>query len=148
MIKLKYSKYEDYKTELVLRDNIADLVPYKVSMPTPPPMEEFVNFGLPAEEQFFVYQEIPQWVWRFDKQIAVSFEERERLGAIINNTKEYTNFIADQWEKRTNGIFIMINGKPLYIPGNYWWILNYYNGESGQAEFRGSDLEYQYWWNL
>lgn len=148
MIKLKYSKYEDYKTELVLRDNIADLVPYKVSMPTPPPMEEFVNFGLPAEEQFFVYQEIPQWVWRFDKQIAVSFEERERLGAIINNTKEYTNFIADQWEKRTNGIFIMINGKPLYIPGNYWWILNYYNGESGQAEFRGSDLEYQYWWNF
>ena len=148
MIKLKYNEYEDFNRELTLRKDIPDLTPYDIKLPEPPPMEEFINFGLPKKEQFFQYDEIPNWVWQFDKEIFKGLEERERLGEIINNTKEYREYIESVWNKRRNGIWIMIHGKPLHITGLNWWFLNYYRHLGHKLAFRYEDTEYFYWWKF
>lgn len=145
MIKLKYSKYEDFKQDLVLREGIADLTPYNVKLPDPPPMEKFINFGLPIEEQLFVPDDIPTWVTRFNKEIFRNLEERDRLGVIINANQEYTSFIAEQWRKRQEGIWIYIHGKPIHITGLNWFFLNHYK-HIQKLDFRYEDTEYFYWW--
>jgi len=50
----KYDKYEDWNPKPILRAGIEDMTPYEVEMPTPPPLEEFVNFGLFCSELVFV----------------------------------------------------------------------------------------------
>jgi len=147
MIKLKYSKYEDFKQDLILRDNIADLSPYEIKLPDPPRPEEFINFGLPIEQQFFKLDDIPTWVTKFNKEIFRNLEERERLGVIIGANREYTDFIADQWRKREEGIWIYIHGKPIYLTGLNWFFLNHYK-HIQKLEFRYEDTEYFYWWKF
>jgi len=148
MIKLKYSKYEDFNPVLLLRDGIPDLTPYKVNLPPPPPMEEFINFGLPKEEQFFKYEEIPAWVNQYDREIFKGYDERERYGEIINNIPEYREFIFDQWRKREEGVWMYIYGKPLYITGLNWFFINYYRHMGQRLSFRYEDAEYWYWWKF
>ena len=52
--------YEDYNKYVTLLDGIADIQPYFVELPDAPPIEKFINFGLPKEKQFFVREHIPK----------------------------------------------------------------------------------------
>lgn len=157
---LKFVGYKDYQTERILRQdsrNVAltdnevehdGLTPYTIKMPDCPKVEKIINFGLPPEEQYFKREEIPEWVWAMSRQAMKSPEERKRIIDIASSNSEYATFIADQWDKRVNGIFIYIYGQICYIPGHYWWWLNYYVIDVGLADYRFVDLEHAWWWKF
>jgi len=138
-------KIHPYRKKIILREGIEDLMPYEVTMPEPP--EHFINEELKIEEQFFKYENIPDWVWRLTKQASVKGKRQEVVDIIASN-KEYTDFVIDQKEKCRNGVFMYIYGVPLWIPPSYWFFLNYYTIEGDKPVFRFVDLEYWYWWEL
>lgn len=45
-----------------------------------------------------------------------------------------------------NGHWIYVNGKPLYLTGNYYFYLNYWQLKDGYPEFRIPDMELFYFW--
>lgn len=146
LIKPKYLDYEDWQPKRILKQHIEDLAPYEINFPEPPPMEEFINFGKPKAEQFFVREEIPEWVSRLNRM------KRELAMDTVATNQYMAEWIDSQWRKRNTGVWMYINGQPLYIPGKLWWYLNYYfqNTEKGiaLADYRSMDLEYFWIWCL
>ncbi len=141
-------KIHPWRKTLELRTGIADFMSYTVTLPEPPPKEEFINHGLPPEEQFFQREKIPDWVWRYTRAASSSTKKAEEVAELADKNSEYRKFIIDQWEKRNKGVFIYIYGVPLWIPGVYWFYLNYYHIEGDLPDFRMVDLEYFLWWEL
>lgn len=135
--------YELYKREIRLRENIdVDLQPYDVTLPEPPPYEDFINYGLPKEEQFFVREEKPDWLEKLNMM------PRAQAIELAATTREFGEWIEDQWRKRREGVFMYIYGKPLWIPGKYWFYLNYVPLARDYPDFRYPDLEQAYWLDL
>jgi hypothetical protein len=83
---------------------------YKIPLPKMPPKSQMVNYNLPKSQQKFRHTEIPKSIQRRKNRV----------------TKEEEQFIADEWHKRKNGIWILINGQPIYFTGPYYFFLNYW----------------------
>ncbi len=59
---------------------------------------------------------------------------------------EYEKYRQQQWHRRLYGIWYYINGKPVYIPGSYFFFLNWWQIKEGYPAFRMVDLHYFYFW--
>lgn len=142
----KYSGYEDFQPKRIIKQGIDDFLPYEIVFPDPPPIEEFINFGLPADQQFFTREKIPSWVHQLNKK------KREDAYDTVRQNNYMAEWIDGQWRKRNQGVWMFIKGQPLYIPGKYWWYMNYYyqNTEHGVdlGDFRYPDLEWFWIWSL
>lgn len=55
-------------------------------------------------------------------------------------------FRDQEFVRIKNGHWILINGNPTYLPGPYYFYLQYWELKDGYAEFRSSDLELFYFW--
>ena len=144
--KTKKFSYEEWQATRKIKSGIADLEPYTIHFPTPPAPELFINYGLPAKEQFFVREEKPEWLDRLNRM------KRSEAMAVVKANQYMAEWIDSQWRKRNEGVFMYIKGIPLYIPGKYWFYMNYYyqNTANGVAlaDFRMPDLEWFWIWCL
>jgi len=150
LISPKYTKYQDPERNITLRKNIDGITPYKVTLPEPPHPEKIANFGLPVEKQFFQREIVPNWVWKMTRTAQKKGKEgisgRIEVLDIVRRNKDYESFVASQWEKKNNGFWIYIYGKPVYITPKHWHYCNYYYLDDGLPDFRFIDAEYYYWW--
>lgn len=83
---------------------------YQIQLPKMPPKKDMVNYGLPEKQQKFEHVIIPKSL----------LYRKNRV------TKEEDEWIAAEWHKRKNGIWILIKGQPIYITGSYYFFLNYW----------------------
>lgn len=75
--------------------------------------------------------------------------ERRVIGVIPDPdySMECLNPFRDQeLDRFYNGLWIFIKGNAYYLPGNYYFYLNYWQLKDGYAEFRYTDLELFYFW--
>jgi hypothetical protein len=93
-----------------------ELDKYQLPLPKMPPRSEMMNYGLPKEQQKFRRTEIPTSILKYKQ----------------NLTEEEDKFIANEWHKRFNGIWVLIKGLPVYITGPYYHFLNYHVKEDGE----------------
>jgi hypothetical protein len=101
---------------------------YKVELPKPPPDEEFINYGLPVDEQIFKKTYIPSTLMGWSQKAKQEFINRE-------------------YHRRFNGVWIFIKGNKYYIPGVFYFFLNYWKLKSGkEVTFRITDLEFFLMW--
>lgn len=106
----------------------------KCKLPTPAPDRECVNFGLPIEKQKFKRTYIPDDL--FDWQFMGDAKKAEM-----------EKFIADEYHKRKNGIWIFIKGQKFYIPGVMYYFFNYWVLETGgRPVFKICDLHFFLVW--
>lgn len=141
----KYN-YEDYNQHITLLEGIEDIQPYFIKLPDAPKPEKFINFGLPKEEQFFKREHIPTKVRNLNAAVKTEKITIDEAIKVAERDDDISSFIVDQWEKRAKGIFIYIYGKPVYIPYNHWYYLNYHPLDTGKLpDFRFTDLNYWYW---
>lgn len=106
----------------------------KCKMPSMPADKQFVNFGLPVLKQKFQRTVIPEdlFEWQF-------------MGE--DKKEEMEQFIADEYHKRKNGIWIFIKGQRFYIPGVMYYFLNYWVMEKGnKPTFKITDLYFFLVW--
>lgn len=53
-----------------------------------------------------------------------------------------------EWKRRLNGVWMMNNGMPLYIPGLYYFYLSHWELDIGLPAFRYTDLEDFWFWQV
>lgn len=148
MKQYKFLDYEDVNRKVVLLGDIADIEPYEFTLPEPPKVELIGNFGLPKEQQFFQREKIPRKIWEITKQINTEKITREEAFAIVKKDAELSSFIQSQWHKREFGDWQYIFGKPIYLTGQYWFYLNYYQMDIGLPKYREPDKDEHQWWKF
>lgn len=138
----KFKDYKDFNRHIVLCEDVPEIMPYYITLPEPPKIEKFKNYGKEASDQYYVRDRIP------DKLLKLNRLDREEAFSIAMKDKECANFISMAWDKRINGEWVLINGIPTYIDGLYYFYLNFYSLDIGHPAFRMNDLEYFYWWKF
>lgn len=111
-----------------------------IKLPPHPKDEDALNYGLPRKQQKWVRQEIPS---SFDNV------EYDRSGKLIL-TAEQDAYAETELNRCKEGVWIWIGGKMRYITKRYYFYLQYYTLEDGNApEFREADrlyfLFFEYW---
>lgn len=102
-----------------------------------------INIGLP---------EMPEKskIINSDKTSVNQKWEREKLPEGMNDNNyqhsRFADYIDDQFDKREYGVWIMLNGKPVYMTGTYWFFVQWYREESEYPRFRVIQNELMLFW--
>jgi len=135
-------KYKKHDTHIIFNED-PDLEPVKVKLPKPPPEKEIAGYGLPKNEQKFKRPFIPNKLFELNKRKDLSDKEK---GDILRDDHEYyeeeIEFINQEWDRRVNGAWYYINGKPTYIPGVYYFYLTAWYLERGYPDYRDRDRKF------
>ena len=103
---------------------------YDVPLPVQPPLEEMINFGVRRRQQIFERTKVPKGLKRQDE-------------------RDQRKFIQGEWHKRRNGVWYLINGKPVYLTGPAYTFFNYWPVESGgMPDFRMEAVEFFLLWEM
>jgi hypothetical protein len=107
--KVKYNEEEDAvmicpkgtKGEIIVLDDL------RIQLPSVPnDRSKILHYKKPKEEQYWKREPMPK-------------------GLTPENSEEYTDYILEQFRLRREGLWIYINGKPTYIPGRFWFQLQW-----------------------
>lgn len=108
------------------------------------PVEIIKRSDIPSE-QYWERPELPIGFndWIEDERAKKQFDE-----TYFNY--ELEKFRQREWHRRLFGVWIYVNGKPIYITGFYYFFLTYWMLDSGYPVFRKSDWKKAiYWqWNV
>jgi len=77
--------------------------------------------------------------WVLDEKSKQQYDEN-----YINDEYEY--YRKKEWHRRLYGIWYYIKGEPIYIPGSYYFYLNWWELKEGYPEFRIVDWRYFIFW--
>jgi hypothetical protein len=136
---IKYKKHDKHITF----NEDDDLKPIKVKLPSPPPEKEILNYGLEHKDQKFYRPEMPKKLLELNKRKDLSdLEKGEILKEDPEYYKEEIEFIAQEWERRINGVWYYINGKPTYIPGVFYFYLTAWFLERSYPKYRDRDRKF------
>lgn len=101
---------------------------YEIPVPDMPPKEEIINYGRPISEQIFRKTSMPEdfQYWSTDEQ---------------------ESFIAMEHHRRKEGLWFYIKGQPIYIPGLFYYFLNYWPLATGKpTRFHMGDWKFFMLW--
>lgn len=140
-----------------------DLTPITLSLPDPPPLELVDGYGLPPEEQYFKYMDVPRRLRIIEKEVYDKL--KADLARNINNTITIEKAIDIFWEYfedrrndlieeenyikkviwcRNYGYWFFNDGKPTYITGDHFDFLNFWRMQDvpengGRPQYRDRD---------
>lgn len=89
---------------------------YTVNLPDMPDKKDIVNYGRPISEQIFRKTKIPEGLHHMDEDEKEAFIEREH-------------------HRRLHGMWFYIKGEPIYIPGLFYYFMNYWVTQAGDETF-------------
>ena len=137
-------KYLPADKEIVFNTGDPDLIPIRYKLPTPPKAEKIEGYGLPAEDQKWVHKPMPQKLKELqDRKDLTPREKVKYLEKHQAYFEEEINYISQDWNRRTNGHWLYIKGKPYYITGDNYFYLQWWPIEGNPVEFRMRDRK---WW--
>lgn len=130
---LNMQQYEYVTPHLIADKTIKSHVrvgEYTIQMPPSPDIKKYINYGLPEKVQKFKKTELPNNLRQLPK------EERDKI-------------IAGEFKKRWNGVWVLVNGYPMWITGLHYTYLNYWTMETGETpDFCIHDVLWFYWWHM
>lgn len=91
---------------------------YKIPLPKMPEEKYMLNFEKKSKDQFFQPTIFPDSL----KKMKPTNEAEGR-------------WIMDEYHKRDNGVWMLINGSPYYLPGGYYHFLNYWTTQRGSKPY-------------
>lgn len=140
-----WNQYRQSDTFVYINDKDPDLQKFRIRLPQTPDWKYIEGFGLPAYDQVFTYEKIPDRLtilendirrkrlrYRTKKESRFLFEKNVNdniWGELENNPNEYKfeiNWIKRMWYYRVNGKFYFINGKITFIDPWFWYYLNFF----------------------
>ena len=147
----------------VINENDPDLHAVVISLPQPPPLHLIDGYGLHPDEQYFRYKETPKKLRALEKE---AFEKcREDYDRNANKVVTWDRVIDKFWELfegrrddmpeevqfiknvywwRTYGYWFFNDGKPTYLPPDYFdfinfWVMPDVRERGGRPEYRDKD---------
>lgn len=97
-------------------------------------------------EQYWEREPLPVWYKDTMKRWDM-YEKKKKDDDPDFFDEELNEFIQTQWDKRLNGTWIMVKGAAVYIPGNYWLMLQWWSIDIGFAKFTKPHLRKFYFIN-
>jgi len=95
------------------------------------------------DEQYWERFPLPSWY----KQVIKAedeYEKRKKFEDPPFYDDRYEKFKQQEWDRRLNGFWLMINGKPVYLVGSHYLYMQWFSIDIGYPKFRVPDLEYFY----
>jgi hypothetical protein len=136
--------YEEADRVIIFNENDEDLQPIVYKLPSPPPPEQIEGYGLAPEKQMWRHKPMSQKLKelhdRTDMQASQKIKFLEQHQAYYEDDIEY---IRLEWERRMNGHWFYIKGKPYYITGDNYFYLQWWPIEGNPVQFRMRDRK---WW--
>ena len=135
-------KYKKADENIIFNDD-PDLNEIKVNLPKPPDEKEVIGYGDDPNDQVFKRPFMPRKLFNLNKRKDIS--EKEKVEFLKENHEDYEDeidFINQDWERRINGVWYYINGKPTYIPGCYYFYLTAWYLERGYPDYRERDRKF------
>lgn len=116
-----------------------DLIPIQIPLPKCPDLNKVEGFGLPADKQMW---QPPQMPIRL-KELQSRFETLDEAWVYIEENsdiyKHEIEFMEKAWDRRLNGHWLFINGKPTYIDGWHYFYCGWWHIDIGLPDFRDRD---------
>lgn len=155
--------YQEADKYIYINEEDEDLQKWRIEMPECPDWARLENFGKHANEQVFVYEEMPHRLISLrdeverrvrksksyrDTDMSIHKKIHQELWETLKKQrldyKSEINWIQYQWYYRLYGKWIMIHGKPVYIDGWQWFFLNYWplEGTGELPEYRERDMKW------
>jgi hypothetical protein len=149
-----------------INNNDPDLQVFKIRLPQPPDWGLIDGFGLPAFDQVFKHEQIPERLKILESDIRRKrLRDRSRKESrflferfvnedvwfeLENNSKDFQyeiSWIKRMWYYREFGKWIFINGKITYLPNWFWFFLNWFPLEGvkehdGRPSYRDRDRQW------
>jgi hypothetical protein len=176
-MKKPYEILKDYKPaddsfvincgNINMTDPDQSLIPIRISLPKPPPIELIAGYGLPYKEQRWVRPEMPYKLISVEKEVRRELELRlkenrndrisgykivEEIWKKIEGDTEYyeeeIKHIRLMWYYRINGYWFFCKGKPTYICGWHFFFLTFWRIDgSFYPDYRDVDRRELLAWN-
>jgi hypothetical protein len=100
-----------------------------IGLPAVPERKDIINHNKTSANQKFVREELP-----------------EGLNEETQYQSKYIDFISEQFKNRTDGIWVYIKGKPIWLTGTYWFGIQWCREEQEFAKFRVIQNELMIYW--
>lgn len=114
----------------------------RVKLPNPPPLDAIEGFGLPAKQQRWKPPQIPIRLRELEKQCDTLEEIQESIEINYKSYEYEIKWIEEEWNRRINGYWLYINGKPTYIDGWHYFYCGYWHLDTGLPEYRSRDRQF------
>jgi len=106
-----------------------DIGEFKVPVPDPPEEREMIGYYKPIAQQ--------------------KFERFEMPDLKTMNQADLENLAERAWHIRENGLYMLIKGEPIYIPGPLWMFINFWTTTRGtRPDFRIECWEFFVLWYM
>jgi len=103
-----------------------------IVLPKRPPKTRMLNHGVKKKDQVWARVPLPEG---FD------WEKEE-----AEYTEEENEFIDQDFERRLNGIWVLIDGEPTWISGTHYFYLQWCKIDVGYPEYRDRDRRFFTFW--
>ena len=155
----EYGYNKDYDIVIISKDGtlgeVYEIMGVRIGLPAVPDKKEIINYGKQEFEQKWVrpekdmpkaldYKEIAKATGKFTGNIKAQAEQSaEYVADLFADHKEY---IDEQYNKRNKGIWIYIKGNPVYVPGTYWFGIQWCQEIDEKPKFRIIQNEFMIFW--
>jgi len=129
----KYGYDESIDVIIISKDGTLGEIYYinglLIGFPQKPEHKEIINWDKTAANQKWNRQPVPEGLT----------EDTQFL-------KKYESYIEGEFKKRDEGIWIYLNGKPVYLTGNYYHFIQWYNENGSYPSLRVIQSELEIYW--
>lgn len=137
---MKYHEPDEY---LIVNIGDRDLVPIRIKIPTCPPIETIDGYGKPLKQQKWERKPLPHRLSELNKNDKLTIQEKTKfLEDRQEDYKDEIKYIIQEWDRRINGYWFFINGKPTWITGKHYFYLNHWRIDVGYPEYRNRDRKF------
>lgn len=102
---------------------------------------EILKRSTNKKEQFWEPQPLPEELDEWKAQ-----EEERQLNNPDYAHPELLKIKQREWHRRLYGVWYYNNGEPVYLTGQHYFYINYWQLDTGLPDYRLIDLEYFYFW--
>lgn len=92
-------------------------------------------------DQKWQRQLLPDW---YDKKLRNEFIACQSNPEVRDDDLQQVRKL--HWQRRLNGVWIMVNGNPVYLTGKHWFYMNWWPLDTGYPVFRENDRKQAYFW--
>ena len=132
----KYLPADDY---IVFHEEDPDLEVIRIRLPRPPALSGIDGFGIAPAKQKFTRPKMPPKLAKLQEKSYTDVQDYwDELAENYDYYKEELWFIEQHWDRRLNGYWCFINGKPTYLDGWHYYYLTACDTENENGDTKPS----------
>lgn len=136
--------YEEADSHVVFNDGDPDLKPIVYQLPKPPGARNIENYGIAPHKQMWKHKPMSSRLKELNDRTDMTASQKIKyLEKHQSYYEDEIKYIQTEWNRRLNGHWIYIKGKPYYITGDHYFYLQWWPIEGQPVQFRMRD---RLWW--